>query len=117
MVIKVVTTVGVLVALITGVWLFDDRNDLRFAKADDLKSTRVLLAKSLEQLNVSIKKTNNRIDQHTWQDQATYIKRQMQGIRIDCKTNVAYEMPPDARKRYNEYEIELDRLNRAMRGE
>ena len=113
---KIILILGFIGAIIGGVWLLDDRNEVKFARADDLKSTKILLADSLRQINISIQKTNARIDQRALQDQATYIRRQMQEIRVQCKTANAYQMPPDARKRYNEYKIQLDQINLKMRG-
>jgi len=101
-------------AIIGGVWLLDDRNEAKFARAVDLKDTKILLADSLKQVNSSISQTNIRIKQYILQDQAAYIKREMQEIRVNCKTNEAYKMPDDARKRYNDFQIQLDQINLEM---
>jgi len=101
-------------AIIGSVWLLEDRNETKFARANDLVSTKVLLADSLKQVNQSIGQTNIRIQQHTLQDRVTYIKREMQEIRVDCKTNEPYRMPNDARKRYNDFQIQLDQINLEM---
>ena len=109
-------------AIIGGAWKLDDRNEEKFARADDLletkidlKDTKVLIADSLKEVNQSIQKTNVRIQQYALQDQAVYIKRQMAEIRSDCKTSEPYRMPEDARKRYNEYKIQLDIINNQMK--
>ena len=119
--IKIATAIGVLAALVTAVWLFDDRNETKFARADDvsniktdIKENKLLIADSLKQINQSLKRTNYRIDQNALAGRATYIKREMTEIRVQCKTANAYEMPPDARKRYTDFKIELDRINLKM---
>ena len=112
---KKITAVIVFVgAIIGGVWMLEDRNETKYARASDLVSTKVLLADSLKQVNQSINQTNTRIQQHTLQDQATYIKREMQEIRVNCKTSVPYNMPTDSRKRYNDFQIQLDYINLQM---
>ena len=110
-----IAIVTLILTIIGGAWLFDDRNENKFARAGDLKDTKILIADSLKQINRSIQKTNQRIDQGYLRDQAIYIKRQMQEIRINCKTANAYEMPADARKRYNEYKIQLEQIERKMK--
>ena len=114
MILKIITIVLAVGTVVGGVWFLDDRNETKFARANDLASTKIILADSLKQVNRSIIQTNARIQQHTLQDQATYIKRQMQEIRVQCKTNQPYLMPPDARKRYNDFKIQLDQINSQM---
>lgn len=108
---KIITVILAIGAVIGGVWLLDDRNATRFARADDLKTTKSLLADSLKAVNNNINQTNVRIQYHILVDQANYIKREMQEIRVNCKTSNAYEMPTDARKRYNDFQIQLDQIN------
>jgi len=111
---KITAVILFVSAIIGSVWLLEDRNETKFARASDLLSTKVLLADSLKQVNTNIHKTNVRIDYHTLQDRATYIKREMQEIRVDCKTNEPYKMHEDARKRYNYFQIQLDQINLEM---
>ena len=111
---KITAVILFIGAIIGGVWLLEDRNESKFARAEDLKSTKVLLADSLKQVNQSIGQTNVRIQQHTLQDSAVYIKREMHEIRVECNTDNAYQMPEAQRKRYIEYKLQLEQINTQM---
>jgi hypothetical protein len=111
MIIKIITTITLLGTLVGGVWFFDDR----FAKANDLKNTKILLADSLKQINTSIYKTNIRIEQNSVREQVVYTKREMQEIVNQCKTTNAYAMPPHARDRYNGLKLHLETLGIQMK--
>jgi hypothetical protein len=110
--IAVLSGVGMIVG---GALFFVDQIDTRYARANELKQTKVVLADSLKQVNQSINQTNIRIQQHSLQDQAIYIKREMHEIRVKCQTNNAYQMPEDARKRYLDYQLDLEQINTQMK--
>jgi hypothetical protein len=113
--IKIITILTAAGALITGIWFLDDRNETKFARAEDLKSTKILLADSLKKINTSINKTNIRIEQNSIREQTVYTKREMQEIVNQCKTTNAYSMPQHARDRYNGLKLHLESLNIQMK--
>ena len=90
--------------VIVGAWIFvDDRNHNTFALADDLKRTEQKL-----------QMTNYQHRQHILQEQGFYYQRQMNEVRNACRTSNVHEMPVDARKLYQHYELELNRVNRDL---
>jgi hypothetical protein len=66
-------------------------------------------------LSIELAQTNIRVEQHTLQDRAWYIQKQMQEIEKECGTNEAYRMPQHARDRYNDFKIELKQLEQKMK--
>lgn len=112
---KTIAVLSAIGMLISTYIFFTDRLDTKYARAEDLQETEVLLADSLKQINQSINKTNVRIDLRALEDEARYIKREMSEMRVKCKTANAYEMPEDVRKRYLDYQIRLDQIHSEMK--
>ena len=99
-IIAVIISLGVLV----GGWIFIYyRNRATFSLADDLKRTEQKL-----------QMTNFQHRQHILQEQGFYYQRQMNEIRNTCRTSDIHKMPEDSRKLYQEYELNLKKVNKAL---
>jgi hypothetical protein len=95
--IKVVSVILGIGAIIGGYIFIDDRLDTKYALA------------------IELAQTNIRVEQHTLQDRAWYIQKQMQQIEKECGTSEAFRMPQHARDRYNDFKIELKQLEVKMK--
>lgn len=111
---KAITVLSAIGMIVGGSLFFVERIDTKYARADEVKETKVLLADSLKKLNKSIGQTNLRINMHGLEDRARYIKLEMKEIAAECGTNNSHAMPTSQRRRYEEYEIELDKINKDM---
>lgn len=113
-----VKVTGILVfvgVVISGIWYMEDRDMKRFVSSKEFTATKTVLADSLKQVNQGLIKTNARIDRNDLEQRAEYYKRQMADLRAKCGTAESHKMPAYARQLYDQYKIELDRINLKLR--
>jgi hypothetical protein len=117
----ILVAAGLLGSVVYG-WIYvDDRhahtktlNSLKSVTIHNLKLAKEEVAQTMQQIQTTVKKTNQRIDVHTINDRIDGITQQMWNIENRCNTTDVINMPAADRERYRRLGAERTRLEKQL---